>query len=44
MEVRFIEHFRRQQISLQSLRKAAENARKELNLDHPFATSSTLSL
>ena len=39
MEVRFIEHFRRQQISLQSLRKAAENARKELNLDHPFATS-----
>jgi uncharacterized protein (DUF433 family) len=39
MEVRFIEHFRRQEISLQSLRKAAENARKELNLDHPFATS-----
>lgn len=39
MEVRFIEHFRRQNISLQSLRRAAINARKELQMDHPFATS-----
>ena len=39
MEVRFIEHFRRQRISLQSLRRAAINARKELKMEHPFATS-----
>jgi hypothetical protein len=39
MEIRFIEHFRRQNISLQSLRVAAKNARKELHQDHPFATS-----
>lgn len=38
MEIRFITHFRKY-ISLQSLRKAAENARKRLKLDHPFATS-----
>ena len=31
--------FEDKNISLQSLRKAAENARKELKLDHPFATS-----
>jgi uncharacterized protein (DUF433 family) len=39
MEIRFIEHFRKQKISLQSLRLAAKNARKELQQDHPFATS-----
>ena len=39
IELRFVEHFRRQRISLQSLRKAAKNARKELQQDHPFATS-----
>jgi uncharacterized protein (DUF433 family) len=39
MEIRFVEHFRRQKISLQSLRRAAKNARRELNQDHPFATS-----
>ena len=39
MEVRFVEHFRAEKISLQSLRVAAQNARKELNVSHPFATS-----
>jgi uncharacterized protein (DUF433 family) len=39
LEVRFVEHFRRQKISLQSLRVAARNARRELKVTHPFATS-----
>lgn len=39
MEVRFVEHFRRQKLSLQSLRRAATNARRELQMEHPFATS-----
>jgi uncharacterized protein (DUF433 family)/DNA-binding transcriptional MerR regulator len=39
IEVRFIDHFRKQGISLQSLRRAAETARRELNQQHPFATS-----
>jgi uncharacterized protein (DUF433 family) len=39
MEVRFVEHFRRTKISLQSLRVAAQNARAELGVAHPFATS-----
>ena len=39
LEVRFVEHFRKQSISLQSLRVAAKNARRELNVSHPFATS-----
>jgi uncharacterized protein (DUF433 family) len=37
IEIRFIEHFRKQNYSLQSLRKAAEVARAELKCDHPFA-------
>ncbi len=37
IEVRFIDHFRRQGYSLQSLRKAADVAREELNAQHPFA-------
>jgi uncharacterized protein (DUF433 family) len=37
IEVRFIEHFRKQGYSLQSLRKAAETARAELDCEHPFA-------
>jgi uncharacterized protein (DUF433 family) len=40
VEVRFVEHFRRQQISLQSLRVAAKNARSALQVSHPFAMSS----
>lgn len=39
IEVRFVEHFRRQKISLQSLRIAARNARRELATSHPFALS-----
>lgn len=39
MEVRFVEHFRKGKISLQSLRVAAKNARRELGVAHPFATS-----
>lgn len=39
MEIRFVEHFRRTKISLQSLRVAAHNARTELGVSHPFATS-----
>ena len=37
IEVRFVEHFRKQGYSLQSLRKAAEIARLELKCQHPFA-------
>lgn len=37
IEVRFVEHFRKQGYSLQSLRKAAETARQELSCEHPFA-------
>ena len=39
LEVRFIDHFRKQGVSLQALRKAAETARKELKQQHPFALS-----
>lgn len=39
VEVRFVEHFRQQNISLQALRKAAANARAALHVSHPFATS-----
>lgn len=37
IEIRFIEYFRKQDYSLQSLRKAAETAREELKVEHPFA-------
>ena len=37
IEIRFIEYFRKQEYSLQSLRKAAETARQELSCEHPFA-------
>lgn len=37
IEARFIEHFRKQDYSLQSLRKAADVARAELKVEHPFA-------
>ena len=39
LEIRFVDHFRAQGVSLQTLRKAAEFARQELNQHHPFATS-----
>ncbi|WP_395649576.1 DUF433 domain-containing protein [Brevundimonas sp.] len=38
LEVRFVEHFRKH-VSLQALRVAAKNARHELGVSHPFATS-----
>lgn len=37
IEVRFVDHFRKQGYSLQSLRRAAETARNELKAEHPFA-------
>ena len=39
VEVRFIEHFRAQGVSLQALRKAAQTAREHWKQEHPFATS-----
>lgn len=39
LEVRFIDYFRRNNVSLQSIRKAAAAARKDLRQAHPFATS-----
>jgi uncharacterized protein (DUF433 family) len=39
MEMRFIEAFRRQGVSMQTLRKAAAKARIEWNTDHPLALS-----
>lgn len=44
IEVRFVEHFRKQGVSLQALRKAAETARDEWKQQHPFATSRHLYL
>lgn len=41
IEVRFVEHFRKQGVSLQALRKAAATARDEWKQQHPFATSNT---
>jgi uncharacterized protein (DUF433 family) len=37
MEIRFLEHFRKQDVPLQTLRRALENARKEMSVRHPFA-------
>lgn len=39
MEIRFINHFRKQGVPLQTLRKIADKARKDLNQRHPFALS-----
>ena len=39
MEIRFVDYFRKQNISLQHLRKVAERARQKFNTDHPFALS-----
>lgn len=39
MELRFIQHFRRVGVPLQTLRKSAENARRAWNEKHPFALS-----
>lgn len=42
MEARSINFFRDQGVTLQALRKAAINLRKELKVDHPFSTNSEL--
>ncbi|MDT9598545.1 DUF433 domain-containing protein [Sphingosinicella rhizophila] len=39
MEMRFIEFFRGQGVTMQTLRKAAERARNDWGSDHPFALS-----
>lgn len=39
MEMRFIEAFRSQGVPMQTLRKAAERARREWDVPHPFALS-----
>lgn len=39
IEVRFVEHFRKQEVSLQALRKSAATARVEWGQQHPFAMS-----
>lgn len=39
IEVRFVEYFRKQGVSLQALRKAAATARTEWKQQHPFAMS-----
>jgi hypothetical protein len=39
MEVRFLEHFRKQGVPLQTLRRALVHARAEMNAKHPFALS-----
>lgn len=40
MEIKFVEHFRAANISMQALRTAAQNARERLGVSHPFATGS----
>lgn len=39
LEIRFVDYFRRQGVSLQSIRAAAESARRDLQHTHPFALS-----
>lgn len=39
MEARFIKYFRDQGVTMNAIRVAAENARKEIRHPHPFATS-----
>ena len=39
MELRFIDHFTRQGVSMQTLRKAAARARTEWGVQHPLALS-----
>lgn len=39
IEIRFVEYFRRQNVSLQHIRKAAEKAREQFETAHPFALS-----
>ena len=39
MEMRFIEYFRRHLVPLQTLRRAASQARKDWDVSHPFALS-----
>jgi len=39
MEMRFIEYFRKQDVSMHTLRMAAEKARAEWDKQHPFALS-----
>lgn len=39
IEVRFVEHFRKQNLSLQYLRKVANRARHDFKVQHPFALS-----
>ena len=38
MEIRFVEYFRYYKVSIRTLRISAEEIRKELNIQHPFAT------
>jgi uncharacterized protein (DUF433 family) len=40
IEIKFVEHFRAANISMQALRTAAQNARERLGVSHPFATGS----
>jgi len=44
IEARFVEHFRKQGVSLQTLRRAAERARCEWDVPHPFALSNVVYL
>lgn len=39
MELRFVEHFTRQNVPLQTIRKAADRARLEWGVQHPLALS-----
>lgn len=39
MEVKFLEHFRKQGVPLQTLRRAAVRAREDMKTKHPFALS-----
>src|SRR5690606_35895246 len=41
MEIRFLEHFRKQNVPLQTLRKVAVNARREMKAKHPLALANT---
>jgi uncharacterized protein (DUF433 family) len=44
MEVRFLEHFRKQGVPLQTLRRAVVRAREDMRNKHPFALSNVMFL
>ncbi|MCA3564976.1 MAG: hypothetical protein IOC90_13525 [Methylocystis sp.] len=41
MEIRFVDHFRRQKVTMPTIRRAADNLRKEWKVKHPLAVENS---